>query len=176
MHARLAMHGGRAFTQEAEVFVFIRALTYATLFVGLVLVFLPAQVLSWSGAVRPPTIGSLQVTGLVVVAIGALLALWCILTFVVVGQGTPAPFDPPQHLVVQGPYHVMRNPMYLGAGLAVAGAALFYQSLPLLGYAGMFLLATHVFVIAYEEPTLRQTFGAEYESYCKQVHRWWPRI
>ncbi len=109
-------------------------------------------------------------------ASGAFLALWRLLTFVVVGQGTPAPFDPPQRLVWQGPYRIVRNPMYLGAGLAVAGAALFYQSLPLLDYAGMFLLATHVFVIVYEEPTLRQTFGAEYESYCKQVHRWWPRL
>jgi len=170
------MHGGRALTPEAEVFIFVRALTYATLFVSLVLVFLPAQVLSWSGAVRPLTIGGLQITGLVAAASGAFLALWCILTFVVVGQGTPAPFDPPQRLVVQGPYRVVRNPMYLGAGLAVAGAALFYQSLPLVGYAGMFWLATHVFVIVYEEPTLRQTFGAEYESYCKQVHRWWPRL
>ena len=42
-------------------------------------------------------------------------------------------------LVVGGPYRLVRNPMYLGAGLALAGAAAFYQSLPLLGYAGLFL-------------------------------------
>ncbi|MBI1815880.1 MAG: hypothetical protein HYR72_12950 [Deltaproteobacteria bacterium] len=70
----------------------------------------------------------------------------------------------------------MRNPMYIGAGLALAGAALFYESLPLLGYAGLFILATHVFVMWYEEPTLRQTFGQEYEAYCRQVRRWWPSV
>lgn len=66
--------------------------------------------------------------------------------------------------------------MYIGAGLALASAALFYESLPLLGYAGLFFLATHVFVVGYEEPTLRRAFGQEYEAYCGQVRRWWPRV
>jgi protein-S-isoprenylcysteine O-methyltransferase Ste14 len=103
------------------------------------------------------------------------LALWCIFTFVFVGKGTPAPFDPPRRLVIQGPYRWVRNPMYIGAALALAGAALFYQSLGLLGYAGLFLLITHLFVVTYEEPTLRRTFGKDYETYCGQAGRWWPR-
>jgi protein-S-isoprenylcysteine O-methyltransferase Ste14 len=66
--------------------------------------------------------------------------------------------------------------MCIGAGLALASAALFYESLPLLANAGLFFLATHVFVVLYEEPTLRRTFGPEYEAYCRQVRRWWPSI
>jgi protein-S-isoprenylcysteine O-methyltransferase Ste14 len=65
--------------------------------------------------------------------------------------------------------------MYVGAGLALAGAALFYQSIPLLGYAGLFLAFTHVFVVLYEEPTLRRTFAGAYEAYCRRVGRWWPK-
>jgi protein-S-isoprenylcysteine O-methyltransferase Ste14 len=65
--------------------------------------------------------------------------------------------------------------MYLGAGLALAGAALFYRSIPLLGYAGLFLLITHVFVVLYEEPTLRRTFEGDYEEYCRRTNRWWPK-
>jgi protein-S-isoprenylcysteine O-methyltransferase Ste14 len=65
--------------------------------------------------------------------------------------------------------------MYLGAGLALAGAALFYQSVPLAGYAGLFLLITHMFVVLYEEHTLRQAFDGDYEAYCRRVGRWWPR-
>lgn len=65
--------------------------------------------------------------------------------------------------------------MYVGAGLALAGAALFYQSLPLLGYTVLFALVTHLFVVGYEEPTLRRTFGQEYEAYWRRVRRWWPR-
>ena len=71
---------------------------------------------------------------------------------------------------------MVRNPMYLGAALALAGAALFYPSLALLAYAGLFLLATHLFVIWYEEPTLKRTFRGEYEAYCRRVRRWLPRL
>jgi len=158
------------------MFVVVRAITYAALFIGLVLIYVPAQVLSWSGIVRPDTIGVDQVAGMVVGIVGAVVALWCIFTFATVGKGTPAPFDPPRRLVIQGPYRFVRNPMYIGAGLALAGAALFYESLPLLGYTSIFFLATHFFVVSYEEPILRQTFGQEYETYCRQVKRWLPNL
>jgi protein-S-isoprenylcysteine O-methyltransferase Ste14 len=65
--------------------------------------------------------------------------------------------------------------MYLGAGFALAGAALFYQSIPLLVYAGVFLLITHLFVVVYEEPALRRIFDGDYETYCRRVGRWWPK-
>ena len=158
------------------MFVFVRAVTYATLFIGLVLVFLPARLLSWSGVTNPPAIGLAQATGMLAAAIGAALALWCVFTLALLGKGTPAPFDPPRHLVVRGPYKFVRNPMYLGAATALAGAALFYQSAALAAYVVAFLLMTHVFVMWYEEPTLRTTFGAEYGRYCSQVRRWWPRL
>ncbi len=158
------------------MFVFARTVTYAALFIGFVLIYLPGRLLSWTGIVRPAAIGVPQVAGMVIGAVGAAVALWCIFTFATIGRGTPAPFDPPRRLVIRGPYRFVRNPMYIGAGLALASAALFYESLPLLGYAGLFLLATHVFVVLYEEPTLRRTFGQEYEAYCRQVGRWWPRV
>ena len=157
------------------MFVLARAATYSALFVGLLLVFLPDRILSTSGIIQPAAIGAWQVAGMLLGAAGAALALTCILTFVFVGSGTPAPFDPPRRLVVRGPYRFVRNPMYVGAGSALAGAALFYQSIPLLGYAGLFLLITHLFVVLYEEPTLRRTFERDYETYCRQVGRWWPK-
>jgi len=135
-------------------------------------VFLPARVLSWSGIVGPVSIGAAQIAGAVVVAGGAVLALWCIVTFLVIGRGTPAPFDPPRRLVVVGPYRLVRNPMYIGAALALAGASLFYESWALLGYCAGFAFVTHLFVVTYEEPTLRATFGDPYVSYCERVHRW----
>ncbi|MGH7644806.1 MAG: methyltransferase family protein [Gemmatimonadales bacterium] len=154
--------------------VIVRAIVYATLFIGFVLVFLPSQVLSWSGIVRPAVIGLPQIAGMIVGAAGAALALWCVLTFALVGKGTPAPFDPPRRLVVGGPYRFVRNPMYVGAGLALAGAALFYQSLAVLGYTALFFALTHTFVLFYEEPTLQRSFGEEYEAYRRRVGRWWP--
>jgi len=66
--------------------------------------------------------------------------------------------------------------MYLGASVALAGAALFYHSGALLAYAGLFLVLVHVFVVWYEEPTLQRTFGQEYDAYRQRVRRWWPRL
>jgi protein-S-isoprenylcysteine O-methyltransferase Ste14 len=156
--------------------VLFRAVAYATLFVGFVLVFLPAQVLRWAGVARPAVTGALEIAALIAGAAGAALALWCVLAFALVGKGTPAPFDPPRRLVARGPYRLVRNPMYLGAGLALAAAALFYQSLALLGFAAAFFLAAHLFVLWYEEPTLRRTFGDDYDAYRREVRRWWPRL
>jgi protein-S-isoprenylcysteine O-methyltransferase Ste14 len=156
------------------MFLAARAVAYSSLFISLVLIVLPARLLTAAGIARPPAIGPWQLAGLLVGLAGAAIALWCIVTFVIVGRGTPAPFDPPRRLVVRGPYRVVRNPMYIGAGIAVAGAALFYQSVVLLGYVGFFWLAMHIFVVAYEEPTLRRMFGPEYSAYCQNVGRWWP--
>src|SRR5437667_5160575 len=114
------------------MFVLVRAVTYATLFIGLVLIYLPAQFLSGSGIVRPEIIGVRQVAGMIIGAMGATIALWCVFTFAFIGKGTPAPFDPPRRLVVRGPYRFVRNPMYIGAATALLGAALFYGSRSLL--------------------------------------------
>lgn len=157
------------------MFILVRTLVYSTLFIGFLLVFLPARVLTWSGIAAPGRVGVLQLLGGAMAVAGAVLAVSCILTFAFIGRGTPAPFDPPRRLVVRGPYRFVRNPMYIGAGAAVLGAALYYESLPLVGYVAAFLLVTHLFVRAYEEPVLRRSFGDEYEQYCRRVGRWWPR-
>ena len=136
--------------------------------------FLPARVLSWSGITQPVSIGAPQIAGVIVGASGAVLALWCIVTFIVIGRGTPAPFDPPRRLVTAGPYRFVRNPMYIGAALALIGAALFYESWAVFWYCIAFAFITYLFVVVYEEPTLRSTFGADYVDYCKRVKRWWP--
>jgi protein-S-isoprenylcysteine O-methyltransferase Ste14 len=160
----------------ATIVIFARAITYATLFIGLVLVFLPAQMLSAAGVQRPSRFGAPQIAGMIAGAAGGAIAVWCIFTFALFGRGTPLPLDPPRSLVVRGPYSYVRNPMYLGAALALAGAALFYQAGALWAYAAAFLVATHALVVLYEEPTLRRTFGADYKAYCLKVRRWWPTL
>jgi protein-S-isoprenylcysteine O-methyltransferase Ste14 len=155
------------------MFILARAATYSALFIGLLLIFLPTQI--FSGAfVRPAAMGPWQAAGILMGIIGAALAFACIGTLVFVGKGTPAPFDPPRRLVIRGPYRLLRNPMYLGATMALAGAALFYRSLGLLAYAAAFVVVSHLFVVFYEEPTLRQSFGEDYASYCRRTSRWMP--
>jgi protein-S-isoprenylcysteine O-methyltransferase Ste14 len=156
------------------MFVLMRAITYAALFIGLVMVYLPSRVLTWAGISRPPVLSAPQIAGIAIASLGAGLALWCIAAFIAIGKGTPAPFDPPRRLVVRGPYRFVRNPMYCGAVLVIAGTALYYQSWALLAFNAVFLLIAHLFVVLYEEPTLRRSFGPEYNAYCDRVRRWWP--
>jgi protein-S-isoprenylcysteine O-methyltransferase Ste14 len=157
-----------------NVFTLVRALIYAIVVVGVLLVYVPGRLLNASAVAGPAMIGAPQIVGMIITTTGAAVASWCILTFVFVGKGTAAPFDPPRRLVVRGPYRFVRNPMYIGAILAMLGVALFYGSLSILIYAGVIFLATHLFVMLYEEPTLRRSFGPEYEAYCRRVNRWWP--
>jgi protein-S-isoprenylcysteine O-methyltransferase Ste14 len=151
-----------------------RGLTYAALFIGAFLVFVPGRILARAGIEPVTAVGAPQVIGIAVAILGLALAIACVLTFAFIGRGTPAPFDPPRALVVAGPYRFVRNPMYIGAGTALLGAALYYQSAALAGYALVFLLITHLFVMVYEEPHLRRVFGQSYEQYLRTVHRWIP--
>src|ERR1700745_2186800 len=128
------------------MFVLVRAITYAALFIGFVLVYLPGRFLAWSGIVEPPTTGAPQVAGMIMVTIGTAIALWCGFTFLFMGKGTPAPFDPPRKLVIRGPYRFVRNPMYIGAGMTLAGAAVYYESLSILIYTGLFFSINHPFL------------------------------
>src|SRR5437660_11202693 len=96
--------------------VLFRALTYGTLFVGLLLVFVPDRILIQAGIVRPAVIGPIQIAGMLVGGAGAALAPASILTFAFVGKGTPAPFDPPREQVIAGPHRRLRDPLFTGAG------------------------------------------------------------
>jgi protein-S-isoprenylcysteine O-methyltransferase Ste14 len=96
--------------------------------------------------------------------------------FALRGKGTPLPLDPPKKLVVEGPYRVVRNPMYWSVAFVMLGEAAIFHSVALAGLAVAFFVGTGVFVLLYEEPVLRRQFGAEYEEYCRRVPRWLPRF
>jgi protein-S-isoprenylcysteine O-methyltransferase Ste14 len=108
--------------------------------------------------------------------LGAAILLQCAWDFAVVGLGTPAPIDPPKTLVVSGLYRFVRNPMYVGVALVLFSEALLFSSPRLLAYALLVALGFHLFAVAYEEPTLRNEFGASYHAYCQAVPRWIPRL
>jgi protein-S-isoprenylcysteine O-methyltransferase Ste14 len=113
--------------------------------------------------------------GIAMIVAGGTLAFACVATFVTRGEGTPAPFDPPRKFVAAGPYRFVRNPMYIGGFTVLLGFGLYEQSPAILVFTLPWLLFAHLFVIVYEEPHLRATFGTRYETYCRSVRRWWPR-
>lgn len=114
--------------------------------------------------------------GIVLMAMGTVVGIACAAAFIVHGRGTPAPFDAPRDFVAVGPYRLVRNPMYLGGLVVLAGFGLVMRSLSILLFSLPWMALAHLFVILYEEPTLRNKFGASYEEYCRTVRRWIPRF
>ena len=110
--------------------------------------------------------------------LGFAVALRCVWDFGWTGHGTPAPIAPPQRLVVVGFYRHVRNPMYVGFALGWIGLWVVFghANLLLISAVAVVALGVHLFVILYEEPTLRRKFGDDYEAYCRNVSRWWPRL
>jgi protein-S-isoprenylcysteine O-methyltransferase Ste14 len=116
-----------------------------------------------------------RVIGVALMIAGAALTVTCIGWFVVAGRGTPAPFDAPRAFVPGGPYRWVRNPMYIGGLAVLAGFGLWNLSLAMTAFTVPAFAAAHLFVIAYEEPTLRARFGEAYDTYQARVRRWVPK-
>ena len=108
--------------------------------------------------------------------IGTAAILWCAWAFTVRGRGTPSPTDPPRELVVNGLYRYVRNPIYLGVLAVFMGYVLWHPSRAILLCPVLVAVSSHLFVIFYEEPHLRKTFGEAYDAYCKAVPRWNPKL
>jgi protein-S-isoprenylcysteine O-methyltransferase Ste14 len=103
---------------------------------------------------------------------GTFLLLWCVREFYLAGRGTLAPWDPPKHLVMSGPYRISRNPMYLGVDLILAGWCTLWNSRALIIYSALFMIGFHLRVVLVEEPWARRRFEAEWDAYRARVPRW----
>jgi protein-S-isoprenylcysteine O-methyltransferase Ste14 len=118
----------------------------------------------------------LRALGVALIVFGTPVLAESIARFVWRGRGTLTPAVPTQHLVISGLYRFARNPMYLGVVAIIVGEALLFGTGHVLIYAAVVALGFHLFVVLYEEPTLRRTYGSEYDEYCTRVRRWIPRV
>lgn len=91
------------------------------------------------------------------------------------GGGGPGVSVPPDRIVDQGPYRWVRNPMYLGHLIFMAGLAVSLRSWPALA-----VFVFHVFWfdrrVREDERHLEALFGAPYRDYCARVKRWIPGV
>ena len=108
--------------------------------------------------------------------LGAVLLLETFARFALQGLGTPAPIAPTKTLVVTGSYRFVRNPMYVAVVSLIFGQGLWFGNWGVMAYGLVVWLTVHLFVLAYEEPTLSQSYGAQYDSYRANVRRWIPRL
>jgi protein-S-isoprenylcysteine O-methyltransferase Ste14 len=159
---------------HSRSFALLRTLVFASLFLWLWLWLIPR----WIAASKHVALVPERPWAWIVVAIGGAIMLRCALAFAWTGRGTPAPFDPPRRLVITGLYRYVRNPMYVGMGIALAGEALLLPAITreLLLVAACAWAAVTLFIVAYEEPALRAAFGQEYVAYTRAVRRWIPRL
>jgi protein-S-isoprenylcysteine O-methyltransferase Ste14 len=126
----------------------------------------------------PPLLGlsAFKVLGVTLVLAGVPMLLDSFGRFALQGLGTPAPVFPTQHLVVTGLYGYVRNPMYVGVIAVIVGQGLLFGNLRVLEHAAVVGAGFCLFVMGYEEPKLRKTFGEEYLEFCRNVPRWVPRV
>jgi protein-S-isoprenylcysteine O-methyltransferase Ste14 len=134
----------------------------------------PWLVTDWKGS--PPGWDAVDLLGALVGLVGLAMVVACFVRFVREGRGTPAPTAPTEELVVGGLYRYLRNPMYVGVGLTIAGQCLALRSLSLVVWLALFTAAVTVFVVAYEQPTLRGRYGASYDAYSRGVPAVVPRL
>lgn len=111
-------------------------------------------------------------------ALGVGLSLFAstVRLFATVGRGTLAPWDPPERLVVRGPYRYIRHPMILGVATTLAGEALLFGSTGIAIWLAAFVAVNAVYLPLVEEPALVRRFGPDYERYMENVRRWIPRL
>jgi protein-S-isoprenylcysteine O-methyltransferase Ste14 len=134
---------------------------------------IPWAMTGWQG---PADALPLVVLGGGVTALGFALLVECFGRFAIQGRGTPAPIAPPDRLVVTGAYRRVRNPMYVAIVSMVLGQAALFADWRLAAYAVALWAFFHVWVLAYEEPTLRGQFSEDYAAFCAAVPRWRPRL
>jgi protein-S-isoprenylcysteine O-methyltransferase Ste14 len=157
-----------------DLWLALRSVAWAVLLPGTFAGFVPWRFFGLAH-VRVDFHNPVHIVSLVLIALGAALLATCIWEFARSGGGTLAPIDPPRELVVRGLYRYVRNPMYLSVTVIILGEFLLTGSRPLLVYWAVWFVAVNLFVIGYEEPTLRRRFGASFERYTQEVGRWLPR-
>lgn len=150
-----------------------KSLLYLIVEAGLFALYIPLALLRTGQRIET---GILSFLAIPLWLIGGLIVLWCFWDFTFKGRGTPLPTDPPKELVTTGPYHYVRNPIYVGVMSIFLGHFLWFGYWAVLIYAVLAFAGVHLFVVLYEEPTLKQKFGAAYEDYLKRVPRWIPKF
>jgi protein-S-isoprenylcysteine O-methyltransferase Ste14 len=169
-------HPRKAANRTGSVSAILGTAAFLLLAPGTVAGLIPWWISHWR--LRPPPFGftPFRAIGVLLIVAGTAVVLEAFARFALEGIGTPAPVFPTRQLVVNGSYRYVRNPMYVAVTSLILGQALFLGDTHLLTYAILPWLAAHLFVVLYEEPTLRKSFGAEYETYRAHVPRWIPRL
>jgi protein-S-isoprenylcysteine O-methyltransferase Ste14 len=112
----------------------------------------------------------------ILIFLGLTPALESVNRFIYVGRGTLMPTVPTETLVTSGFYRYVRNPMYVGVLTALIGECILFYRIEMVIYTVVWCVLIHLFVVFYEERTMRRRYAEQYENYCAHVWRWVPRL
>ena len=118
---------------------------------------------------------SVEAVGIASYVAGCGLMMWALLALrsrYQLGRMAPRPRD---GLVSDGPYALMRHPMYAAALAMALGLALALQSLACLGVFGVYVVML-MLLMPLEEAGLRSAYGEAYEAYARVVPRLIPSL
>ena len=121
-------------------------------------------------------LGLILILGMLLIFLGVFFVAYSNKSFLEIGKGTLAPWDPPKKLVVDSAYRYVRNPMISGVLMIVLGEALIFSSIELFILFILFFIINHIYFVYFEEPGLIKRFGDDYINYMKNVPRWIPRL
>lgn len=152
----------------------VRTIIYTAIVLGVVLGYLPWQVLQLDAAIREYLDQVLTYCALLLFVLGLLLLFSGAYYLVSRGEGTPLPFDPPQRMVVAGPYAYIQHPMALGLLIVAFAEAVWFRSVSLAVYALLLAVVVNLYIVYVEEPGLARRFGEDYRAYHAATPRWFP--
>ena len=114
--------------------------------------------------------------GVVLMAAGCALGISAMRAFTRAGTYVE-PWKPSTALVTDDVFRWLRNPMYVGVVLLLAGFAVMIASDWTLVMTVVFAAVVHLGVVKREERYLNAKFGETYRNYCEQVPRYgWPQF
>lgn len=173
---RSSMKGIVEFSPMRRMLAIVGSAVFLVIAPGVVAGYIPWRICQWQVKEPLAEITSFRILGVVLIVAGFPVLLDSFARFALQGLGTPAPIFPTRHLVVSGLYRHVRNPMYVAVVALILGQGLFFGNLRVLEYGIAVWMAFHLFVLIYEEPILRNTYGSEYQVFCANVRRWVPRL
>lgn len=109
----------------------------------------------------------MELGGYFFLLVGLVIRIWC--SFYIGNRKS-------KELIVEGPYSICRNPLYIGSFLLAIGVGLCFENLLILIFVPAIIIPVHLVAARMEEGHLESKFGEQYRVYKQKVPRFRPRF
>jgi protein-S-isoprenylcysteine O-methyltransferase Ste14 len=120
---------------------------------------------SWS--LESTTAFVMEFSGYLFLLAGLVIRIWC--TFYIGNRKS-------KEVIMEGPYSICRNPLYIGSFLLAVGVGFCFENLLILILVPAIIIPVHMITVRMEEDHLEAKFGEQYRMYKQKVPRFRPRF